>query len=126
MKRNKSLSNLKENNNSYSPLDTSRHNYENKSKKYKKIDENKLKEIFENMDEYKNLRLVEKHFKFWKKIKNENENDINSINERKEDSDIHIEYDRNVTMSEACRGLSDVILDFKLYLVKYCLKNKRK
>ena len=126
LKRNKSLSNLKENNNSYSPLDTSRHNYENKSKKYKKIDENKLKEIFENMDEYKNLRLVEKHFKFWKKIKNENENDVNSINERKEDSDIHIEYDRNVTMSEACRGLSDVILDFKLYLVKYCLKNKRK
>ena len=33
-------------------------------------------------------------------------------------------YEKNVTISEACRGLSDVILDFKLYLIKFCLKNK--
>ena len=50
--------------------------------------------------------------------------DESSCTERKEDSEIHIDYEKNVTISEACRGLSDVILDFKLYLIKFCLKNK--
>ena len=47
-------------------------------------------------------------------------------NEIKEDSDLNENYEKNITMIEACKGLSDVILDFKIYLMKYCLKNKNK
>ena len=46
------------------------------------------------------------------------------MKKKEEDNFINVDYDKNVTISEACRGLSDVIFDFKLYLVKYCLKNK--
>ncbi len=53
-----------------------------------------------------------------------NENEKIKENERK-DSELNVDYEKNVTISEACRGLSDVILDFKIYLVKFCLKNKK-
>ena len=53
--------------------------------------------------------------------------DLNINNDKKEeDIYLNIDYEKNVTISEACRGLSDVIFDFKIYLVKYCLKNARK
>ena len=127
LRRNKSSNNLRENKNKicYSALDTSRQNYENKNKKNKKIDDNKLKKIFENVDDYKNLRLIKKHLEIWNKIKNEYKE--NNFNDKKEDIDINIEDDKNknMTISEACRGLNDVILYFKLHLVKYCLKNKQ-
>ena len=82
----------------------------------------KLKKVIENLEEYNNLRLIENIFKKWKQIKNEdnNMNEENDINDNSEEN----EYEKNVTISEACRGLSDVILDFKIYLVKYALKNK--
>ena len=82
----------------------------------------KLKKVIENLEEYNNLRLIENNFKKWKQIKNEdhNMNEENDINDNSEEN----EYEKNVTISEACRGLSDVILDFKIYLVKYALKNK--
>ena len=38
------------------------------------------------------------------------------------DKNLDVDY----YISEAYTGLSDVILDFKIYLVKYCLKNKGK
>ena len=124
-KKNKSSNHLEYNelkdNNSFSVLDTSGQKIEG-NKKYKKIDEEKLKQILENLDDYKNWRIIGKHFKIWNKIKNEV--DESSCTERKEDSEIHIDYEKNVTISEACIGLSDVILDFKLYLIKFCLKNK--
>jgi hypothetical protein len=129
LKRNKSSNNLKENKNKicYSALNTSRQNYENKNKKNKnkKIDDNKLKKIFENVDDYKNLRLIKKHLEIWNKIKNEYKE--NNFNDKNEDIDINLEDDKNknMTISEACRGLNDVILYFKLHLVKYCLKNNQ-
>ena len=73
----------------------------------------KLKKVIENIEEYYNFIKIETVFKKWKQIKDEN---------------LHIseenDYEKHVTISEACRGLSDVILDFKIYLVKYVLKNK--
>ena len=69
-----------------------------------------------------------------KKDKNEklqinvnNNSDLNNNTEIKDNdlnkSEINGNYEKNVTISEACRGLSDVIFDFKIYLVKFCLKN---
>jgi hypothetical protein len=100
-----------------------------KNKKLRRTDKNlkannKLKQIIENVEEFKNWKLIEKIFKIWKNIKIE-EDDI-YYNDKKDDSDIHIEYEKNVTISEACRGLSDVILDFKIYLIKFCLNKKKK
>ena len=100
-----------------------------KNKKLRRTDKNlkannKLKQIIENVEEFKNWKLIEKNFKIWKNIKIE-EDDI-YYNDKKDDSDIHIEYEKNVTISEACRGLSDVILDFKIYLIKFCLNKKKK
>ena len=90
--------------------------YKNK-KKYQK-----LKNIIENLEEYNNLRIIENFFKQWKQIKDENQNisEEKDINDNSEEND----YEKHVTISEACRGLSDVILDFKIYLIKYALKNK--
>ena len=95
----------------------------NKDKMNIVIHYNKLKQIVENLDEYKNWKLIEKSFKFWKKEKNEKE-EI-SFSDKRTYSDIQLEYEKNVTMSEACRGLSDVILDFKLFLIKYSLRNTK-
>ena len=92
----------------------------NKDKMDVMVHYNKLKQIVENIDEFKNWKLVETFFKYWKKVINEKE-EI-SLSERREYSDIQIDYEKSVTMSEACRGLNDVILDFKLFLIKYCLK----
>ena len=90
----------------------------------------KFQQIIKRIDEFMNYRLIEKYFKEWKKNKSIKKDiklsdELNLNNESKEeDIFINIDYEKNVTISEACRGLSDVIFDFKLYLVKYCLKNK--
>ena len=110
----------------FSSLET---NKKRKNKKLRRTDKNlkannRLKQIIENVEEFKNWKLIEKMFKIWKNIKIE-EDDI-YYNDKKDDSDIHIEYEKNVTISEACRGLSDVILDFKIYLIKFCLNKKKK
>ena len=124
LKRNKSVYPLEhidiETNKSISYFDV------NKEKMNIIIYYNKLKQIVENIEEYKNWKLIETFFKFWKKGKNEKkENEEISFSEKREYSDIQIDYEKNVTISEACRGLSDVILDFKLFLIKYSLKNKK-
>ena len=77
----------------------------------------KLKKLIENLEEFNNLRIIENIFKKWKQIKDENHNMIYDNREENE-------YGKHVTMSEACNGLSDVILDFKIYLIKYALKNQ--
>ena len=69
------------------------------------------------MEDFRNWILIEKTFKNWKK-------EINYKENKEEDSDIQIDYEKNITISEACRGLSDVILDFKIYLIKYSIKNR--
>ena len=86
-----------------------------------------FKEFIEHIDKAKNDELIRNFFKKWKNIKKEKKqiSELHLDDEKKEeDNFINIDYDKNVTISEACRGLSDVIFDFKLYLVKYCLKNK--
>ena len=98
----------------------------NKDKVNVMVHYNKLKQIVENIEEFKNWKLIETFFKFWKKISDEREEKEEiSLSEKREYSDIQIDYEKSVTMSEACRGLSDVILDFKLFLIKYSLKNKK-
>ena len=61
-------------------------------------------------------------------IKSNESNDkkeINNLQENNENNDLNVDYEKNVTISEACRGLSDVILDFRVYLMKYFLKKKK-
>ena len=88
---------------------------------------NKLKKIINDMDNILNVKLKENFFKKWVELKNEDVEINDSYNnEIKEDSDLNENYEKNITMIEACKGLSDVILDFKIYLMKYCLKNKNK
>ena len=89
----------------------------------------KLKIILENCEKNKNHFLIAKYFKNWEKnneIKNESKKnqEENNSNREEEENKLNIDYEKNVTISEACRGLSDVILDFKVYLIKYCLGNK--
>ena len=90
----------------------------NKEKRKEIINHHKLKQIIINLEEVKNWNLIEKTFKNWKK-------EINIKESKEEDSDIQIDYEKNVTISEACRGLSDVILDFQIYLIKYSIKNRK-
>ena len=85
------------------------------------INYNKLKKMIEHFDKLIKNKLIGKSFKFWKNLNNEKENII--ISEKKENS--QIDYEKNVTISEACRGLDDVILDFKIYLIKFFLKNRK-
>ena len=78
-----------------------------------------------NEDELKNKQdKIEKL-----KINDDNRNDLNNNNEihdnEANENEINVDYEKNVTISEACRGLSDVILDFKIYLVRFCLKNMK-
>ena len=88
-----------------------------KEKRNEIINNNKLKQIIINMEDFRNWILIEKTFKNWKK-------EINYKENKEEDSDIQMDYEKNITISEACRGLSDVILDFKIYLIKYSIKNR--
>ena len=83
----------------------------------------KFKEIFGHIEEYRNLRIVQKYFIEWEKLSkvDNNSNDINDINNSNE-----IYYSKNVNSREACRSLSDVFLDFKTYLIKHSLKIKNK
>ena len=79
----------------------------------------KLKKIIKHLDEHNKLNIISKYFKYWEESRDEKV-EIN------DESDINLESEKNITISEAYRGLSDVIFDFKIYLVKYCLKNKGK
>ena len=79
----------------------------------------KLKKIIKHIYEYNKVNLISKYFKQWEEFKDEKV-EIN------DESDINLDSEKKITISEAYRGLSDVILDFKIYLVKYCLKNKGK
>ena len=83
-----------------------------------KGEDNKKEVIIEN------LKINDYNEKDNENGNNMNENEKIKENERK-DSELNVDYEKNVTISEACRGLSDVILDFKIYLVKFCLKNKK-
>ena len=126
LKKNKScypfdIFDLKEND-CFSSIDLNSEIKENKNLKTI-IDTNKLKIIIEYLEESKNIKLIDKFFNTWKKFKvEENEK---SYEDKKDDNEIQIDYEKSVTVSEACRGLSDVILDFKIYLIKYSLKNKK-
>ena len=79
----------------------------------------KLKKVIKHIDEYNKLSIISKYFKQWEEFKDEKV-EIN------DESDINLDSEKRITISEAYTGLSDVILDFKIYLVKYCLKNKGK
>ena len=79
----------------------------------------KLKKVIKHIDEYNKLNIISKYFKQWEEFKDEKV-EIN------DESDINLDSEKRITISEAYTGLSDVILDFKIYLVKYCLKNKGK
>jgi hypothetical protein len=79
----------------------------------------KLKNFIKHIDEYNKLSIISKYFKQWEEFKDEKV-EIN------DESDIYLDSEKRITISEAYTGLSDVILDFKIYLVKYCLKNKGK
>jgi hypothetical protein len=79
----------------------------------------KLKKVIKHIDEYNKLNIISKYFKQWEEFKDEKV-------EVNDESDINLDSEKKITISEAYRGLSDVILDFKIYLVKYCLKNKGK
>jgi hypothetical protein len=78
-----------------------------------------LKKVIKHIDEYNKLNIISKYFKQWEEFKDEKV-------EVNDESDINLDSEKKITISEAYRGLSDVILDFKIYLVKYCLKNKGK
>ena len=87
----------------------------------------KEKEKEKLLDSHTNSTGKKKIYKMKKKIediKTDEYNDKKDDNEIKENNDLNIDYENNVTISEACRGLSDVILDFRVYLVKYFLKKK--
>ena len=79
----------------------------------------KLKKVIKHRDEYNKINIISKYFKQWEEFKDEKV-EIN------DESDINLDSEKKITISEAYRGLSDVILDFKIYLVKFCLKNKGK
>ena len=79
---------------------------------------------------YTNSSRKKKNYKKEKNFSNEDikSNEVNEkkeSNDIKENNDINVDYEKNVTISEACRGLSDVILDFRVYLMKYFLKKKK-
>ena len=84
----------------------------------------KLKKVIENSEEYNNLRIIKNILEKWKQITyeihhmSEDNNIYDNIRENEND------YEKHLTLSEACRGLSDVILDFRIFLLKYVLKNK--
>jgi hypothetical protein len=84
----------------------------------------KLKKVIENSEEYNNLRIIKNILEKWKQITYEihhmSEDNIIYDNIRENEND----YEKHLTLSEACRGLSDVILDFRIFLLKYVLKNK--
>ena len=127
LKKNKScypfdIFDLKENNNSFSSIGLNPQIKERKDSK-NNIQYNKLRLIIENLEISRNIRLKNTFFKFWKIFKFE-ENEKN-LEDKKEDSEIQMDYEKIVTISEACRGLSDVILDFKIFLIKYIIKNKK-
>lgn len=86
------------------------------------INYNKLKKIVENYDNFKKCKLIENSFKNWRNLTNEKEEKNSS--EIKENN--QIDYEKNVTISEACRGLEDIISDFKIYLIKFFLQNRKK
>ena len=111
------------NNFSFSSLGTNKRKIKKKLEFDNLLVGNKLKKIVLNFDEFKKRKLIEKSFKLWKKL--DNKDKIINQKEKKEDNDIQIDYGKKVTISEVCRGLSDVILDFKIYLVKFCLKKKK-
>ena len=58
-------------------------------------------------------------------IKSNEVDEKKESNDIKENNELNVDYEKNVTISEACRGLSDVILDFRVYLMKYFLKKKK-
>ena len=89
-----------------------------------------MKQIIEKFEEIKNIKKIQKFFKFWKKgikedkdIYSKNEEDA-KYNDKKEEHGKFTDYDKKETINEACRGLSEVIYDFKIHLLRFCLKKR--
>ena len=98
-------------------MDNYKENEQNKNENNETEKKNKkLKKIIKHIDKYNKLNIISKYFKQWEEFKDE-------IND---ESDINLDSEKNISISEAYRGLSDVIFDFKIYLVKFSLKNKVK
>ena len=100
--------------------------YLNKKRKHK-YDKNILKQIMNNIEMNKNFKINKNDFKELEKTKNGNDElNVDKEKDKEIKDDINLEYENNVTISEACNRLADVIYDFRINLIKYGVKSNKK
>ena len=100
--------------------------YLNKKRNYK-YDKNILKQIMNSIELNKKVKIDKNDFIGVEKAKNGKE-ELNSNKEKENEikEDNNLGYEKNVTISEACNRLADVIYDFRLNLIKYGVKSNKK
>ena len=99
--------------------------YLNKKRNYK-YDKNILKQIINSIELNKKIKIDKNDFVGVEKTKNGKE-ELNSNKEKENEikEDNNLGYEKNVTISEACNRLADVIYDFRINLIKYGVKSNK-
>ena len=100
--------------------------YLNKNGNHKN-DKNLLMLIINKTKTNKKIKTDRKDLKELEKTKN-GQDDINQKNEKDNENkdDINFEYEKKVTIGEACLRLADLIYEFRISLIKYGIKSNKK
>ena len=80
-----------------------------------------------NVEINKNIKINKINFKELEKTKN-GKDELNTNKEKNKEikNNNNLEYENNVTISEVCNRLTDVIYDFGINLIKYGVKSNKK
>ena len=93
-----------------------------------KYDKNILKQIINNTKINNRIKVGKKDLKELEKTRN-GQDDFNANKEKDNNNsnkDINLKYEKNITISEACMRLADLIYDFRISLIKYGTQRKKK
>ena len=91
-----------------------------------KLNKNIIKQKINNTEINKTKKIYVKEFKDWEKIGNGIDHININENRDEESKDNNLCYKKNITLSEACNKLSEVIYDFRISLMKYGMRKIEK
>ena len=86
-----------------------------------KYDKNILKAIIDNNKINKQIKIDKNNFIEIEKTKNV----IDEINNMEKKGNNNLDYEKNVTISEACNRLAEIIYYFKINLIKYGIRGNK-
>ena len=98
--------------------------YLNKDGKHR-YDKNILKAIINNNKINKKIKIDKNDLIEFENPKNGKDEINNNEQDRENREDNKLDYEKNITLTEACNRLSEIIFDFKINLIKYGIRSNK-